>query len=836
MKFNWLFFISCFLMNTAVAQKSNSPYSFNRLPLKPDAYAQLPLGSIKAKGWLLKQLELQRDGFTGHAEDLYPEKNNLGANSDWLGGTGNSWERVPYYVKGLIALAYTLNDADLKTKARKWMDYTLDHQQENGLFGPVKMKDWWSRMPFLYATQSYYEATNDQRVIPFLTKYFNYELDNLDKDPLKDWGKARAGDNMEIALWLFNKTGDQYLLNLVDKLKAQAYPWAEIYNKNQFQYFGSDYQPKHMVNVSQALKFPVVYSQIDASPYYTDAMQNGINHILRDNGQPTAIGSGTEFMSGRSSVEGVETCAVVEWMQSLETAARVLHNAAIGDQLEKIAFNTLPAQFSSDLKSHTYYTLPNQVQNLPGSHGFNQDYANSIVPGPFSGYPCCRYNMHMGWPYFVKNSWMATPDGGLAVTAYAPMEISAVVAHNVQVKIDEFTDYPFDEQINLRLSLAKSALFPLRLRIPSWCTKPVVKVNGMALPRVFSGQLLTIHRTWKTNDQVTINFPMQVKVTLQINNAVSIERGPLVFAVKIKPSVKIVNQYPVKGFYETEITPASAWNYGLLINPASAAKSITVVKTPMPENPFMQEKAPVQLKVYARQIPSWTLDYNKVAAFDVPFGPVSSTEPNERITLVPYGSESLRLSIIPVIGKPAYIKTSYKQTFENNIAAGLINYGNGWFCKDNAIHTAANKNGLSGTNGAKMIAAGTRFSNFVYNADVTVNTTGDAGLVFRVAKPAIGANAYEGYYLGLNADSGMVQLGKSVNNKWVVIASVNYPLKMKDTYRVKVRAVGNKFEVYLNENDLPIIAATDDEYKTGSIGLRVYNAIATMDNLSVTAL
>ncbi|MGF7080965.1 beta-L-arabinofuranosidase domain-containing protein [Mucilaginibacter sp. UYCu711] len=838
MKFYCLFPIYYgLLVSAAFAQKGQSPYTFNRVPLKQDVYAQLPLGNIKAKGWLLKQLELQKDGFTGHAEELYAEDDNLGSNSDWLGGTGNSWEKVPYYVKGLVALAYTLDDIELKAKARKWIDYTLNHQQENGLFGPPKMKDWWPRMPFMYALQSYYEATNDKRVIPFLSKYFKYELNNLDKDPLKEWGKSRAGDNMEIALWVYNKTGDAYLLDLVNKLKQQAYPWADIFNQNQFQFYGPDYQPKHMVNVSEALKFPAVYSQVDPSPYYTDAMQNGIKHILDDNGQPTGIGSGTEFMSGHNTVEGVETCAVVEWMQSLETGARIIHiNSSIGDQLEKLAFNTLPAQFSNDLKNHTYYTLPNQVQNLPGSHGFNQDYGNGIVPSPFSGFPCCRYNMHMGWPYFVKNSWVATPDGGLAVNAYAPMEVNAIVAQNIPVKIDEVTNYPFDEQIDLNFTLTKVASFGLKLRIPSWCAKPEVKLNGKQLTGVVAGKILTLKRTWKSGDKITLNFPMQVVVKPQVSNAVSVERGPLVYAIKIKESVKNVREYPVKGFYETEITPASAWNYGLVLDANTLAKNITVVKSAMPDNPFVQGEVPVQLKVSAKQIPAWTIDNNHTAAFDVPYSPVASTEPTEQITLVPYGSESLRVSIIPIIGKPAYNTTAYKQTFDYNTATGLINYGNGWFYKDNAIHTGANDNGLSGTNGPKIIATGTQFRNFIYTADVAVNTAGDAGLMFRVAKPAIGADAYEGYYVGINVETGSVTLGKSSNNKWIEIATTKYPLKIKDTYKVKIKAVGNQFEVFLNGTDKPLITATDDEYKTGNIGLRVYNAIATMDNLEVKAL
>lgn len=832
-----LLFLFTFGINCAFAQRTRqTAYDFNRAPLKQEAYIQLPLGSIRAKGWLLKQLELQKDGFTGHAEELYPESENLGKASDWLGGSGRSWEKVPYYLKGLVALAYTLDDAGLKAKAQKWIDYTLDHQQESGLFGPEKMKDWWPRMPFMYALQSYYEATNDKRVIPFLAKYFKYQLANLDNDPLKDWGKSRAGDNMELALWVYNKTGEKYLLDLVKKLKEQAYPWADIFNNNQFFYFGADYQPRHMVNVSQALKFPVVYSQVDASPSYTNAMQNGINHLMHDHGQPEGLAAGTERLSGRSSVEGVETCAVVEWMQSLETAARIIHDATIGDGLEKIAFNALPAQFSSDLKAHSYYTLPNQVQSLPGRHGFNQDYSSGIVLSPYSGFPCCRYNMHMGWPYFVKNSWAATPDGGLAVNVYGPMEVTAVVAQNTPVKIVEATAYPFEEQIRLTIALDKKAFFPLKFRIPSWCLKPEVRLNGKLLKGVKPGEVFTVARKWSNADNIELHFPMEVVAQQQVNNGISIERGPLLYALKIKQETNNIKEFAVKGFFETQIAPASPWNYGLVMGNGPVDKTVTVIKTQMPQNPFVQEETPVQLKVKAKRLPLWTLDYNKTAALDVPFSPVTSNEITEDVILVPFGSEKIRLSIFPVIGKPDFVSTTYKEAFDKNTANGLVIYGGGWFYKDGAVHCAPNEDKTSGNSGSKLIATATNFSDFIYKADVTVNNPGDAGLLFRVTDPAIGPQAYKGYYVGLNPVSGAVELGKCSNQQWVVIASAPYPIKVNATYKVKVKAVGSNFQVFINEDDKPVITAADDEYKTGSIGFRAYKALVTIDNVEVRAL
>ncbi|HEY6915862.1 MAG TPA: hypothetical protein VI413_14385, partial [Paludibacter sp.] len=148
------------------ANAGNTNYTSNRSPLIEVPYTPLPIGVVQADGWLLKQLQLQNEGLTGNSEIIYSE---LGSNSAWLGGNAanSDWERPAYYVKGLVGLAYTLNDAGLKTKAQKWVNWALNSQLASGNFGPTTNTDWWPRMPMLYAIRDFYEATNDARVIPF---------------------------------------------------------------------------------------------------------------------------------------------------------------------------------------------------------------------------------------------------------------------------------------------------------------------------------------------------------------------------------------------------------------------------------------------------------------------------------------------------------------------------------------------------------------------------------------------------------------------------------------------------------------------------------------------
>src|SRR4051794_39935014 len=192
----------------------------NRAPLAANAFYPLPLGSIRPRGWLRNQLEIQANSLGGHLDETWAD---VGPDSGWLGGTGESWERGPYYLDGLLPLAYQLGDTRLIEKAKRWVDWTLDHQRADGEIGPPANDDWWPRMVMLKVLTQYEEATGDARVIPLMTKYFNYELKTLPERPLRDWGRYRWQDNVYSVLWLYNRTGKRDLLELAKLLHRQGY-------------------------------------------------------------------------------------------------------------------------------------------------------------------------------------------------------------------------------------------------------------------------------------------------------------------------------------------------------------------------------------------------------------------------------------------------------------------------------------------------------------------------------------------------------------------------------------------------------------------------------------
>ncbi|UYZ62394.1 glycoside hydrolase family 127 protein [Hymenobacter weizhouensis] len=628
---------------------------------RPGAFQALPLGAVKPEGWLKRQLVIQANGLTGHLEEFWPD---LGPNSAWLGGSGEGWERGPYYLDGLLPLAYLLDDAQLKAKAQKWVDWTLQSQRPDGGIGPAKNQDWWPNMLVLKSLMQYQEATGDQRVVPFMEKYFAYQNSQMDKIPLKEWAIFRWAEELLPIRWTYQKTKNPQLLELANKLAKQGFNWEQGFAKFPFTEatnseglgLGTNYNNNnlalqaHGVNNAMALKMPVLWGMTGGTEADRKAIYRQLETLDQYHGLPNGMYSGDEHFAGRNPSQGVELCAVVEAQFSYEQLLALLGDPLFGDRLEKITYNALPATFDATMWAHQYDQQPNQVLVSKAKRQWSTNGDESNLFGLEPHFGCCTANMHQGWPKFASHLWMASPDGGLVAAAYAPSRLSAAVRGGETVTIREETEYPFRETIRFVVEKPAKAAFPLHLRIPAWATKAAVTVNGKPAAKApQAGTFYVLEQAWKKGDVVELRLPMDVRVLPGFNQSVSVERGPLVYALKLSEQWTKLRDRPNQAD-DYEVRATTPWNYGLLLPTGGApASAFQVKEKPTTGVLFSPEGAPIELQVKGIRLPEWQLVNN--SAGPPPASPVvqpAGAKP-ETLTLIPYGSAKLRVTSFPVV-------------------------------------------------------------------------------------------------------------------------------------------------------------------------------------------
>ncbi len=634
--------------------------------LEPLVFQPLPLGAVKPQGWLLDQLKLQASGLSGHLDEFWPDVMGSG----WIGGKNEGWERAPYWLDGMVPLAYLTGDERLKKKATRWIDYILKHQLADGWLGPEKSpppfgsppgaeapnpRDPWPQFIILKVLAQYEEATGDPRVIPAMEKDIQAISAQMDRNTqtigqgLYAWNFFRWGDFALTLDWLFDRTGEPWLLDLERKVASQGYNWAKHFDdlpvkerSPRWNWLG------HVVNNAMGLKTPALLYRLTGDSYFKKSTLKELENLDRYHGEPNGLMSGDECLAGLSPSQGTELCAIVETMFSMENLVSLTGEVKYSDRLEKVAFNALPAAITPDFWGHQYDEQSNQiacVYDREPVYTTNRGDANLFGLEPQFG--CCLANFHQGWPKFTSHLWMGTPDGGLAAIAYAPSLVETNINGN-PVKIQLVTDYPFSEDLVFNVTVQQSLEFPLYLRIPAWAKGATLKLPDGTVQNLETGKFNKILRKWTGGEAVTLHLPMGFHVRKGYNDSLSVEHGPLVYSLGLKEEwhkfMPFKQQPPGEKKYDYAITPQSPWNFALILDPGNPDKYLTFEAGTLKGNPFTLEGAPSKVMVQGRSI-EWGYDHG--ALIPPPQSPVKSASPPENLVLVPYGSTKLRVTAFP---------------------------------------------------------------------------------------------------------------------------------------------------------------------------------------------
>jgi len=491
-------------VRTSEEHRGHTDYSVLNKTLLPLAFEPLPLGTIKPRGWFRQQLELMADGLPGHMHEFY----RLVSNATWGGGDqeysilNEAW---PYYINGLVPLAFALDDQRVLSEVYQQISYVLLSQHPDGWLGPeseLRTRNFWGRYPFFLAAAQYVEAADpseSRQMLNAMHQFVDLMHSMLKNDYQgyvwkqgdrfdEQWGRSRASDMVLALQWLYENHPEDNSAKIHEcmfMIYEKAFDWSWWYSDGVFLKEDIEsYPPElinplfpvlHAVNAGQGLKSPAVMGRLLHDQDLLDSSRRGVRLTFDYHGTSSGAIVGDERMSSNSPARGTELCSVVETMFSLSTLYQILGDASFADRLENAAFNAMPAMIMPRWWAHQYVAQTNQPYSyeVPDTHFWNVG-PWGLTFGTEPNYPCCTVNFPQGYPKLLSNSWVRNPEhNGIAHVVLLPSDVRTTVRkkeggqrfdNHVHIRCE--TNYPFTQLLTYHVE-AQDA-FNFSFRVPGW--------------------------------------------------------------------------------------------------------------------------------------------------------------------------------------------------------------------------------------------------------------------------------------------------------------------------------------------------------------------------------
>ena len=635
-------------------------------------FSELPVGAVQPRGWIQKWLERQAQGLTGHPENMsYPYDTCMYAGIIPPPPYTNKWwspwwpyEQSGYFVDGTTRLSWLIADPAINRRRDANLDYILNHSA-GGSLGASK---WcWPNAVVGRALMAQFSATGDPRIARVLRTALLANAGEITRrrDARDMFYLYRNGADSEAAFYLYGLTGDRRLLaigrEVYDNYVEDTNSFCSAANIRSAVPFH-----EHGVTAAETFKcLPLMYlytGDREALRLARLAYKKVLDHSLMADGG--IVSSENLKPSDFDSLH--ESCDITDWSWSLGYLFMADGNPRWADLVERATFNALPGAVTKDFKQLQYFSAVNQIV-IAATNRSLPDCPTRMTYRAAHDTECCAGNINRAMPDYVNRMWMRSHDGGLAAVYYGPSEVTTPV-HGRNVTVAEETEYPFRDSISFRIRTAKPVRFDLQFRIPEWCDKASVQLNGESVHKAYRpGTFGVMRRRFRDGDVVKLKLPMPLRAEIWFTNqAVCLTRGPLVYALKIAerrvehtndpPGIKaLLRGHNIQGFPEVEFYPRNDWRFGLAAALTNHLSSIRVIESAMTANPFVESQSPVHLEVSCFPLPGWAPGSHTNA--ELPVERVTLPGDEERTPtggpvvrqMVPYGSTHLRLTTLPLV-------------------------------------------------------------------------------------------------------------------------------------------------------------------------------------------
>jgi hypothetical protein len=637
-------------------------------------FRELPVGAVKPDGWIASWLRRQADGLTGHPENLaYPYDTCMytGKIPPPPVPHGEIWwgyEQSAYLIDGAVRLSYLI-DAPRPRMIAGANVAAVTHD-----FGPGKLGNsiWgWPNTVIGRALMAQHSATGDALALNALSNSLSSGVKFVGRD----------GYVIEQALYVYGQTGDKTLLDLAKQGYEHYFQTDATSFSNQTKLRDPLPLTEHGVTAAEQLKLLPLYYCHSGDAQALELAHIAYEKVTRDSLMPDGgMASSSEALGAPAFNSTHETCDLTDWSWSMGYMLMASGEARWGDAIEKTIFNALPGAVTKDFRQLQYFSSANQL--LASNTASPRVSPDWIAPARMSyraahDTECCSGNVNRAMPNYVTRMWMGTTDGGnegLAAVLYGPCEVTAQL-NGHKVTVTQSTDYPFRDTISFTVKTRGLANFTLALRIPQWSAGARLSVNGTDTGTVCTpGTFVRLRRDFRNGDTVELKLPMRVQLKGWFaGQAVSIERGPLVYSLKVGERRVVSSQdsqyirsllkgNDIAGFPAVEFYPAGEWRYGIEAAVKNDASAFKVIEAPMSDNPFLRDTVPVRIEVSVRSLPQWQVAWRPSSDQVItdwetaPKNPQTLPKADEMqagetqvMTFVPYGATHLRLTTLPVI-------------------------------------------------------------------------------------------------------------------------------------------------------------------------------------------
>ncbi len=390
----------------------------------------------------------------------------------------------------------------------------------------------------------HYLETGDERSLEHARNLGDYVIRTFSRDPKPE--EICTAGLPEAFLLLHKSTGEDRFLKFAAEARhgnskaevqcASLLDWKQTFDSGAAHVYVMLARCYAQTELYRFMKSP---SLLDMSSYMR-------HELLRPGGGINVVGSASdgEWFSTTQNGAGLigESCVTAYLVRWLESLMRLEGDLRYGDIMERTVYNALFAAQDPAGRKLRYFT-PFTGERVY----FDQD-----------GF-CCPGNFRRIMAELPRKVYYRSVDEAIAVNLYTASTAVVPLAADLSVRLAQETDYPNSGRVVFRVTPSREAAFALRLRIPRWCRKAAVRVNGGSAIAVPSGTTTyELRRKWKAGDTVALDLPMEWRFIrghqLQEGKA-ALARGPVVYCLGTAQNAELLKKYP--DFKGLVIDPAS---------------------------------------------------------------------------------------------------------------------------------------------------------------------------------------------------------------------------------------------------------------------------------------